>query len=67
MDPFGIAAMNATRRHVLSARPDSPIEPDPAQRHRRAGTVRRATAALLRRTADRLEPCCPDPYPTGAR
>jgi hypothetical protein len=53
-------ALNATRRHVLSARPDAPVvapRPTPHPRPHRVDPVRRATAGLLRRLADRVEPC----------
>jgi hypothetical protein len=47
-------ADDATRRHVLSARPDAPTIPDrpPRLRFRR---TRRVTVAALRRLADHLE------------
>ncbi|MEV1286176.1 hypothetical protein [Micromonospora sp. NPDC049679] len=65
MDPLGMnLALTATRRHVLSARPDAPIvppRPTRAPRPHRVDPVRRATAGLLRRLADRVEPCHPLP------
>ena len=54
MDPLGYnLALGATRHHVLSARPDAPVVPDPEPR---PSAVRAAAAALLRRLADRVEP-----------
>ncbi|WP_213451440.1 hypothetical protein [Rhizomonospora bruguierae] len=54
MDPLGYTmAVDATLRHVLSARPDAPQVTDPPPRPH---PVRAATAALLRRLADRVEP-----------
>ncbi|GAA2703417.1 hypothetical protein ACFY2R_08035 [Micromonospora olivasterospora] len=56
MDPFGIRALEQTRRHVLSARPDAPVVPE----HRPDGPpladLRVSVAALLRYLADRVEP-----------
>ncbi|WP_250005333.1 hypothetical protein [Actinoplanes sp. M2I2] len=50
-----ILADKATRRHVLSARPDAPVSPDrPPERH--SGAARRLAVAALRRLADTLEP-----------
>jgi hypothetical protein len=55
-DPTGmILADKATRRHVLSARPDAPVLPEPLTKQRGEG-VRRVAVAGLRRLADRLEP-----------
>jgi hypothetical protein len=50
-----IMADNATRRHVLSARPTAPTmsERPPL---RRGGAMRRLGVTTLRRLADRLEP-----------
>lgn len=51
-----IMADEATRRHVLSARPNVPTTPErppPLRGH----AMRRLTATALRRLADRLEPC----------
>ncbi len=58
MDPLGAhAAMSATRREVLSALPDAPVQPG-RQRNRapRDGEFRRALARRLHRLADRVEP-----------
>jgi hypothetical protein len=53
-------ALDATRRYALSARPDAPVVPGPPDDRRRrtplADPARRATAGLLRRLADRVEP-----------
>ena len=55
-EPTGmILADKATRRHVLSARPDAPVLPEPSPRQRGNG-IRRVAVAGLRRLADRLEP-----------
>lgn len=51
-----LLAVDVTRRHVLSARPDAPIVPDPPPRGGQALPVRRAAAGALRRLADRVEP-----------
>lgn len=60
MEPAGmILAMNAVNDHVLSARPGAPVVPDPPPRPPRAVPVRRVTAGVLRRLADRVEPCQP--------
>jgi hypothetical protein len=62
MEPLGFnLAMGATMRHVLSARPDAPVRPDPPRRSRDTGALRRSAAGLLRRAADRLEPRRPAP------
>jgi hypothetical protein len=54
MEPLGyVLAVRATTDHVLSARPDAPVVPDPEPR---PSAVRIATAAVLRRLADRVEP-----------
>jgi hypothetical protein len=55
---FGsLAAMSASRRSVLSARPDAPIIPDRPGRWQTASlAVRRSGARVLHRLADRLEP-----------
>ncbi|MDG4820517.1 hypothetical protein O7635_01450 [Asanoa sp. WMMD1127] len=47
-----VMADNATRQHVLSARPTAPTTRAPAPPRRRA---RRFTAAALRRLADTVE------------
>lgn len=46
-----VMADNATRQHVLSARPTAPTTCEP----RRPRAVRRLTVATLRRVADSLE------------
>ena len=52
-----IMADRATRHHVLSARPTAPTAPErPRRQH--GDAMRRLTAAVLRRLADRLEPRC---------
>jgi hypothetical protein len=57
MEPTGmILAVAASRDHVLSARPDAPVVPTPPPRLGHTDTARRATAALLRHLADRVEP-----------
>ncbi|GLY96987.1 hypothetical protein [Actinoplanes sp. NBRC 103695] len=48
-------ADDATRRHVLSARPDAPTVPDRPPRQRGVA-MRRATVTALRRLADRISP-----------
>lgn len=53
-------AIEATRRHALSARPHAPVVPEPETR---PSTVRIATAAMLRRLADRVQP--PPAYQSG--
>ncbi|MEQ4302177.1 hypothetical protein ABNF97_12425 [Plantactinospora sp. B6F1] len=61
MDPVGYhLALGATERHVRSARPDAPVRPDrePAP-DAGPGRLRRSTAAMLRRVADRLAPAPP--------
>jgi hypothetical protein len=59
MEPSGLLlAVNAVNTHVLSARPNAPVVPDPPPRPGRAAPVRRATAGLLRRLADQVEPSC---------
>jgi hypothetical protein len=47
-------AHDATRRHVLSARPDAPTIPERPPRE-----IRRRTATVLRAVADRLEGAAP--------
>ncbi|MEU8207531.1 hypothetical protein [Streptosporangium sp. NPDC049046] len=55
-DPVAmILADKATRRHVLSARPNAPIRPERPPR-RRGDAIRRLTARALRRLADQVEP-----------
>lgn len=61
MEPIGmIFAVDATRRHALSALPDAPVVADDAPGanggQRGPGPVRRTAANGLRRLADRLEP-----------
>ncbi|MGN9919308.1 hypothetical protein [Micromonospora palomenae] len=55
-------AIAAVTRHVNSARPDAPVRPERARRHRLA-PVRLAAAHALRRLADLTEPA-PAPAPT---
>lgn len=57
-----IMADRETRRHVLSARPDSPTKPERPPRER-GRAMRRLTVAALRRLADRLEPSAPTLHP----
>ncbi|GIF69048.1 hypothetical protein Ais01nite_70830 [Asanoa ishikariensis] len=57
LDPTAfVQAMNATRDHVYSARPDAPVVPDRARRTGRGDPLRRVAATVLRRVADRVEP-----------
>jgi len=63
MEALGFSlALSAQRDHVLSARPDAPVVPERPPRARGGGGTRRAAAGVLRRLADRLEPC-PQPIP----
>jgi hypothetical protein len=59
MELLGISlALDLTRQHVFSARPDAPVVPErPPRRRALAGPTRRVAAGALRRLADRLEPC----------
>ncbi|GAA1868543.1 hypothetical protein [Asanoa iriomotensis] len=50
-----VMADNATKQHVLSARPTAPTTHAPAARRRQAGAARRFTVATLRRLADNVE------------
>jgi hypothetical protein len=50
-----VMADNATRHHVLSARPKARKTPERPPRQR-GDAIRRQTVAALRRLADRLEP-----------
>jgi hypothetical protein len=52
-----ILADKAMRRHVTSARPHAPVRPDPPNRRPRAEAGRMQIAVLLRRLANRIEPC----------
>ncbi|MDO3704433.1 hypothetical protein Q3W71_22470 [Micromonospora sp. C28SCA-DRY-2] len=56
-----IFAIDAVTRHVNSARPDAPVRPE-RPRSARLAPTRRATAAALRRLADRIQPA-PLPAP----
>jgi hypothetical protein len=51
-----VMADNATKRHVLSARPTAPTVTGGSRRRPRDGAVRRVAAVVLRRIADRVEP-----------
>jgi hypothetical protein len=51
-----IAAQEKAREHVLSALPDAPKIPYTPDEPR-TPVVRTHLAALLRRTADRIDPC----------
>lgn len=51
-----VQAMNDTRRHVTSARPEAPVTPERTRGQGRGDPFRRGTALLLRRLADRVEP-----------
>jgi hypothetical protein len=67
MEALGFSlALSAQRDHVLSARPDAPVVPErpPRARAHAGGGTRRVAAGVLRRLADRLEPC---PQPLSAR
>lgn len=57
LDPTAmILADKATRRHVRSAEPNAPIEPDRLPRMPRTDAGRLLVAAMLRRMAQRVEP-----------
>ncbi|MEH1166815.1 hypothetical protein V6V47_15665 [Micromonospora sp. CPCC 205539] len=58
-----LAALDAVNRHVNSARPDAPVQ---VERVRPAllNPTRQATAGILRRLADRIQP---RPLPTATR
>jgi hypothetical protein len=67
IDPSAfVQAMNNTRSHVNSARPNAPVVPDRERVQGRGDPFRRGTAALLRRWADRVEPHRPQPRRTAA-
>ncbi len=51
-----ILADRATRRHVTSARPTAPAEPEGPVRTARTDAGRLLIAAMLRRLATRVEP-----------
>jgi len=69
MDPLGYnLAVDSVRRHVMSARPDAPVQPDSHRpRPPGPGPIRRAAAAGLRRVAERLAPARPAPATSNAR
>ncbi|WP_344387788.1 hypothetical protein [Asanoa iriomotensis] len=48
--------MNDTTHHVNSARPSAPASRVRSRGHGRGDPLRRGTATLLRRLADRVEP-----------
>lgn len=56
MDPLGVDALNQTRRHVLSARPDAPVVPERRPDGPPLAGLRESVAALLRHLANRVEP-----------
>lgn len=56
MDPFGVSALEQTRRHVLSARPGAPIVPERRPGGPPLADLRESVATLLRHLADRVEP-----------
>jgi hypothetical protein len=57
LDPVAfVQAINATRDHVYSARPDAPVVQERERVQGRGDPFRRGAAALLRRWADRVEP-----------
>jgi len=60
-----VMADNATRHHVLSARPTARTRPERPPRQTRA-TMRRLTVTALRHLADRLEPHTADPQTTAS-
>ena len=63
-----LAAMNANRRSVLSARPHAPVVPDrPARWHTASTAVRHTGARVLHRLAERIEPACPAPVAPSPR
>jgi hypothetical protein len=61
MDLLGsMAATSASRRTVLSARPDAPVVAHrPSRWHTASTAVRQAGARALHGLADRLEPAAP--------
>ena len=55
MDPIiAVLAVEATRRDACSALPHAPVRPDRGGRRR--GVLRRRSATVLHRLADRLDP-----------
>ncbi|HEX5540256.1 MAG TPA: hypothetical protein VFX60_01635 [Micromonospora sp.] len=56
-----IIALQETDRHLRSARPDAPVEPEPPapppSKARHGDALRCRAAGMLRRLADRVEPC----------
>jgi hypothetical protein len=57
IDPTSmILADKSTRRHLTSARPHAPIQRSRPPRQSRTAGIRLATAAILRRLANRVEP-----------
>ncbi|MFV2100944.1 hypothetical protein [Micromonospora sp. LOL_024] len=50
-----VFAVDAVTRHVMSARPDAPVRPDPPRAVRLVAT-RRLAAGALRRLADQIQP-----------
>jgi hypothetical protein len=69
MDLLGsMAAMSASRREVLSARPDAPVVTYRPSRWRTASTAVRLTGArALHGLADRLEPTAATVTPSSPR
>lgn len=66
MDPFGIRAIEETKRQVLSARPWAPVVPDEPRSTSSLASLRGTVASLLRRVADHVEPApCAAPLPGG--
>jgi hypothetical protein len=57
MNPAGlIMAVNLTRREASSALPNAPVVDDRKSARQPVRNMRLATAKILRRTADRVEP-----------
>ncbi|MEV4623548.1 hypothetical protein AB0J74_33175 [Asanoa sp. NPDC049573] len=67
IDPSAfVQAINNTREHVNSARPQAPVVHDRERVQGRGDPFRRSAAALLRRWADRVEPHRPRPCSAAA-
>ncbi|HTF07308.1 MAG TPA: hypothetical protein VK659_03960 [Asanoa sp.] len=67
IDPSAfVQAINSTRSHVNSARPNAPVVLERERVQGRGDPFRRGAAALLRRWADRVEPHRTRPCSTAA-
>ncbi|GIF77132.1 hypothetical protein [Asanoa siamensis] len=67
LDPTAfVTALTSTEAHVNSARPNAPVVPHRERVQGRGDPLRRATALLLRRLANRVEPSRPRPCTTAA-